>query len=116
LPYPEECPKDKRGAIAMMLPPVTLELHETTYVRSGSTDYRLSAIFSPATIMAVENAPLVYAANNQPMPSEETWFYGGRWALLPPYSNWEVRGTPRPNTPTGIQLLAASWRDASCGV
>jgi hypothetical protein len=95
---------------------VTLELHETTYVPFGSTEYRFSAIFSTATIMAVENAPLVYTANNQPIPSEETWFYGGRWALLPPYSNKEVRGTPRPNTPTGIQPLAASWRDASCGV
>ena len=90
----------------MMLPPVTLELHETTYVPSGSTDYRLSAIFSTATIMAVKNAPLVYAANNQPMPSEETWHYGGRWALLPPYSDWEVRVTPVLCIPTVI--------DATC--
>jgi hypothetical protein len=73
---------------------VTLELHETTCVPSGSTEYMSSAIFSTATIMAVKNARLVYAANSLPMPSEETWFYGGRWALLPPYSDWEVRGTP----------------------
>jgi hypothetical protein len=94
LPYPEECPKDKRGAIAMMLPHVMLELHETTYVPYSSTEYKLSAIFSTATVMAVKNAPLVDAANNQPLPSEETWHYGGRWALLPPYSDWEVRVTP----------------------
>jgi hypothetical protein len=59
-------------AIAMMLPHMTLELHETTYFPHGSTEYRLSAIFSTATVMAVKNAPLVYAANSQPMPSEET--------------------------------------------
>jgi hypothetical protein len=94
LPYPEECPKDKRGAIAMMLPHVTLEHHETTYVPSGSTEYMLSAISSTATVMAVKSAPLVYAANNRPLPSEETWHYGGRWALLPLYSDWEVRVTP----------------------
>jgi hypothetical protein len=38
--------------------------------------------------MAVKNAPLVYVANNQPLPSVETWHqplpYGGRCALLPP--------------------------------
>jgi hypothetical protein len=94
LPYHEECPKDERGAIAMMLPRVTLELHEITYVPFGSTEYNLSAIFSTATVMAVKNAPLVYAANNQPLPSEETWHYGGRWALLPPYSDLKVRVTP----------------------
>jgi hypothetical protein len=84
----------------MMLPHVTLELHETTYVWYGSTEYLLSAVFSTATVMAVKNAPLVYAANNHPLPSEETWFYGGLWALPPPYSDREVRGSPRPNTAT----------------
>jgi hypothetical protein len=92
LPYLEECSKDKRGAIAVMLPPVTLELHETTYVPSGPTEYMLSGIF--------------YAANNEPLPSEETWHYGGRWALLPPYSDWEVRVTPVLCMPTVI--------DATC--
>jgi hypothetical protein len=64
LPYHEECPLDKKGAIAMMLPPLTLELHETTYVPCGLTKCMLSAIFSIATVMAVKNAPRVYAANN----------------------------------------------------
>jgi hypothetical protein len=54
---------DERGGIVMMLELVTLELHEITYVSSGSTEYMLSAI-STATIMAIKNAPLVYAADN----------------------------------------------------
>jgi hypothetical protein len=87
LHYLEEYPKDKRATMTMMLPRVTLELHEITYVPFGSTEYMLSAIFSTATVMAAKNAPLVYAASNQPLPSEETWHYGGRWALLPPYSD-----------------------------
>jgi hypothetical protein len=78
LPYPEECPKDEMGAIATLLPHVTWELYETTCVPSGSTEYKLAAIFSTATVMAVKNAPLVYAANSYPLPSEETWYYGGR--------------------------------------
>jgi hypothetical protein len=86
LPYLEECPPEHKGAIALMLSPVTMELHETAYKASGSTQYTLSVIFSTAAIMAVKGAQLVYAANNQPLPCEDTWFYGGRWALLPPYS------------------------------
>jgi hypothetical protein len=54
--------------------------------------------------MVVKSAPLVYASNNQPLPSEETWHYGGRWALLAPYSDWKVRVTPAPWMP----------QDASC--
>jgi hypothetical protein len=106
LPCLDECPKDKKGAIAMVPPHVTLELHETTHVLSGSTEYGLSAIF--LTAMAVKIAPLVYAANNKTLPSMKTWFYGGRWALLLPYSEREVRGTPRLNIPTAIQTIVAN--------
>jgi hypothetical protein len=52
----------------MMLPHVTLELHETTYVPSGSAEYTLPAIFSTATVMAHNNAPMVYAASNHSLP------------------------------------------------
>jgi hypothetical protein len=56
--------------------------------------------------MVVKNAALVYASNNQPLPSEATCHYGGRWALLAPYSDKKVRVTPAPWMPTVI--------DASC--
>jgi hypothetical protein len=103
LPYSEECPPEHKGAIALMLPPVTVELHETAYKASGSTQYTLSVIFSTAAIMAVKGAQLVYAANNQPLPYEDTWFYGGCWALLPPYSDWEVN--PPPVSPSRVPSL-----------
>jgi hypothetical protein len=32
MPYLEECPPEHKGAIALMLPPVTVELHETAYM------------------------------------------------------------------------------------
>jgi hypothetical protein len=78
LPYPEDCPPERKGAKALMLPPMTMELHETAYVASGSTLYTLSVIFSTAAIMAVKGALMVYRANNQALPNEDTWFYGGR--------------------------------------
>ena len=73
-----------------MLPPVTVELHATTYLASGKTAYRLAVVFSTATVMSARGAHLGFAENTQPMPSEDVWFYGGRWAILPPYNDWEV--------------------------
>jgi hypothetical protein len=77
LPCPKEYPPEHKGAIALMLSHVTVELHETAYMASGSTSYTLSVIFSTAAIMAVKGAQLVYAANNHQLPFVDTWVYGG---------------------------------------
>jgi hypothetical protein len=45
----------------MILPHVTIEHHETTYVPCNSMEYTLLMIFSTATVMTVKNTPLVYA-------------------------------------------------------
>jgi hypothetical protein len=56
MPNPKQCPPERKGAIALLLPPVTVELHETAYMASGSTSYTLSVIFATAAIMAVTGA------------------------------------------------------------
>jgi hypothetical protein len=51
----------------------------------------LSVIFSTITVMAVKGAHFGFAEVMQPMPSEEVLSRDERWAILPPYSDWEVR-------------------------
>jgi hypothetical protein len=83
-----------------MLPPVTAELHATTFKAYGSTSYIFSVRFSTAALMAVKGTQLVYAANNQAVLCEDTWLDGGRWALLPPYSDLEVTPLPPSRVPS----------------